>query len=497
MVAVFPWLDHGVALVCLAAVCGVANTIVEEDSHTYHFCRNAGTKVLGEHLSFTLLPAELTVAWHTNGLVCGKPCVHWALSRDHLEQGFDEQDRLNKSCGETQEYLVSPNTTAYVYHAIIGPLRPGQRYFYQVYHSASHNISNGIPVSFSMDTISGEIFEFVAPVKDPAPSATRHQTRVLFFGDSGNSEEWHNGTVPAVASEVASGNISMVIHTGDMAYYAEDDGGQRGGMHAEELSNATGHIVPLMTVPGNGDVFCYRPPGIPTWAACTEDYQRRYIMPGWNRTHSLWSAFDLGSVHYLLLDSEAQTWCNANQNQSEQLIFAEEDLMRVDRTQVPWVVVVLHRPLYSSCANVKEQQMMRDGFAALLLKYRVDLVLNGHVHSYERTWPVKGDYNESDNATVQHGDGISLELYIDPVYPVHVIAGTAGNGESIDDCTHDAGVYNWTFSAVRSNDIGYGRLEAHNRSHLEIDFFSVTQGKVLDSFVIQRTYRNTSHVDIL
>ena len=27
-----------------------------------------------------------------------------------------------------------------------------------------------------------------------------------------------------------------------------------------------------------------RPPGIPEWAACTEDYQRRYIMPGWNRT---------------------------------------------------------------------------------------------------------------------------------------------------------------------------------------------------------------------
>ena len=30
-------------------------------------------------------------------------------------------------------------------------------------------------------------------------------------------------------------------------------------VHAEELSNATGHAVPLMTIPGNGDVFCYRP----------------------------------------------------------------------------------------------------------------------------------------------------------------------------------------------------------------------------------------------
>ena len=28
-------------------------------------------------------------------------------------------------------------------------------------------------------------------------------------------------------------------------------------------------------------------------------------MPGWNRSHSLWSSFTIGKVHYLLLDSEA------------------------------------------------------------------------------------------------------------------------------------------------------------------------------------------------
>lgn len=137
---------------------------------------------------------------------------------------------------------------------------------------------------------------------------------------------------------------------------------------------------------------------------------------------------------------------------------------------------------------------MRDGFANLLVKHSVDVVLNGHVHSYERSWPVMGDYNTSVNATVQHGDGISLSRYIDPIFPVHVIAGTAGNSESVDDCTADAALYNWTFSAVRSNDIGYGRLQAQNSSHLEIEFYSVTQGKVLDSFVIQHTHRIAHHI---
>ena len=77
--------------------------------------------------------------------------------------------------------------------------------------------------------------------------------------------------MPAVAAEVGRGGVAAIIHTGDMAYYAKADGGRRGGTHAEELSNATGHSTALMTVVGNGDVFCYRAPGIPEWASCTED----------------------------------------------------------------------------------------------------------------------------------------------------------------------------------------------------------------------------------
>eukprot|EP00037_Helgoeca_nana_P022394 m.228750 g.228750 ORF g.228750 m.228750 type:complete len:316 (+) comp25985_c0_seq1:419-1366(+) len=309
--------------------------------------------------------------------------------------------------------------------------------------------------------------------------------KMLFFGDSGNSAQWSDHTVPTVAAEVADGGVAAILHTGDMAYYAKDDGGRMGGLHAEQLSNATGHAVPLMTVPGNGDVFCYRPPGIPVWSACTEDYQRRYIMPGWNRTHSLWSSFSVGLVHVILLDSEARTWCSASQNHTEQREFMEADLSAVDRGTHPWVVAVVHRPLYTSCLNGEEQQMMRDGFADLFERYNVDVVLNGHVHSYERTLAVTGDYNDTTNATVDYA-GPDRSVYIRPKYPVHVVAGTAGNGESIDDCSKQADANNWTFSVFRSNDVGYGRLVVPNRTHLQIEFFSVTQDSVLDMFWIQK-----------
>ena len=100
--------------------------------------------------------------------------------------------------------------------------------------------------------------------------------------------------------------------------------------------------------------------------------------------------------------------------------------------------------------------------------------------------PVTGDYSNTSNATVQSDAGITLDRYVNPKSPVHVVAGTAGNGESIDDCSKDAARYNFTFSAVRSNDIGYGRLRARNASHLEVGFYSVSQSKQLDHFWIER-----------
>jgi len=406
----------------------------------------------GEHLAFGTTPGTLTVAWHTT-TAAGTPVVRWAPVGRAVAAVTAE--------GVSASYLIAPNASAYVHRVVIGPIPPG-RYTYRAGHAGG---AEGTPFPFEV----------------PRPGAT---ARLIFFGDSGNSHQWADGTVPAVASEVAAGAVSAVVHTGDMAYYSKDDGGQMGGIHAEQLSNATGHSVPLMTVVGNGDVFCYRPPGIPAWAACTEDYQRRYIMPRWDQSHSLWSSFSVGLVHVILLDSEAKTWCQATQNHSVQRAFMEADLAGVDRHAHPWLLAVVHRPLYTSCLNGGEQQAMRDGFADLFERYRVDVVLNGHVHSYERTWPVRGDYNESTNATVDRSG--TLAVYRDPQYPVHVVAGTAGNGESIDDCSEQADAHRWSFSAVRSNDIGYGRLAAPNATHLELEFFSVTQHATIDRFAIER-----------
>ena len=111
----------------------------------------------------------------------------------------------------------------------------------------------------------------------------------------------------------------------------------------------------------------------------------------------------------------------------------ESDLAAVDRALHPWVIAVVHRPLYTSCLNHKEQSTMQQQFGDLFLAHKVDVVLSGHVHSYERTWPTMGGYSNVSNATSQVYPDRSV--YVDPRYPVYVVSGAAGNGESVDNCT--------------------------------------------------------------
>lgn len=56
----------------------------------------------------------------------------------------------------------------------------------------------------------------------------------------------------------------------------------------------------------------------------------------------------------------------------------KQDLASVDRRRTPWVIVMSHRPMYSS-ASSSYQKNVRDAFESLLLQYGVDAYLSGYV----------------------------------------------------------------------------------------------------------------------
>lgn len=63
-----------------------------------------------------------------------------------------------------------------------------------------------------------------------------------------------------------------------------------------------------------------------------------------------------------------------------------EELKRVDREKTPWLIVLMHVPIYNSNeAHFMEGESMRAVFEEWFIGHKVDIIFAGHVHAYERS----------------------------------------------------------------------------------------------------------------
>ncbi|UCH34730.1 MAG: metallophosphoesterase family protein [Armatimonadota bacterium] len=111
-------------------------------------------------------------------------------------------------------------------------------------------------------------------------------------------------------------------------------------------------------------------------------------------------SFDYGNAHFVAVDTNQDV-----SPDSPQYRWLEKDLRRADER---WKFVFHHHPLYSSDLNdygdtTKEQSTLGHlnlrHLARLYENYGVDVVFVGHIHSYERTWPMRG-------GKVNHNGGV-------------------------------------------------------------------------------------------
>ena len=124
--------------------------------------------------------------------------------------------------------------------------------------------------------------------------------------------------------------------------------------------------------------------------------------------------FDYGNLSVFLLDSQ-----RTFRESSEDYRWLERELARNKAT---WKIVMLHKPAYSSDENdfgdtAETRSRLGDLNARRLVplyeKHRVDIVWSGHIHTYERTWPLKDGKSVSPKKGVLYmvtgGGGGSLE----------------------------------------------------------------------------------------
>jgi 3',5'-cyclic AMP phosphodiesterase CpdA len=94
-----------------------------------------------------------------------------------------------------------------------------------------------------------------------------------------------------------------------------------------------------------------------------------------------WYSFDYAGAHFAMLDSTIL--------QEQQADWLRADLAKVDRRTTPWIFVAFHYPPYS-CSNHGSDMSVRTRWQPVFDEFKVDIVLTGHDHNYERSLPLRG-----------------------------------------------------------------------------------------------------------
>ena len=105
-------------------------------------------------------------------------------------------------------------------------------------------------------------------------------------------------------------------------------------------------------------------------------------------------SFNQKNVHFLALSTET-----SYDEDSEQYAFAKQDLLKniLKIHFIDWIIVFYHRYIYGSGSGLEEEKDFRETYHPLFDKYKVDLALQGHLHVYERTYPITFNNDDEDS----------------------------------------------------------------------------------------------------
>ncbi|RDW61121.1 purple acid phosphatase family protein [Aspergillus mulundensis] len=267
--------------------------------------------------------------------------------------------------------------------------------------------------------------------------------------------------------------------------------------------------IPNGTAPATNLTYYSCPPSQRNFTA----FQHRFRMPGAETggVGNFWYSFDYGLAHFVSLDGETdfasspfstlardrtgnETRARPEETETTdsgpfgaidgdreddneayaQVQWLARDLAAVDRARTPWVFVMSHRPMYSS-AYSSYQTNVRKAFEELLLRYGVDAYLSGHIHWYERMYPM------TLNGTVDESAVVSNHTYLanTGVSMTHIVNGMAGNIESHSEFDEGEGLTEITAKLDRTH-YGFSKLTVVNETVVTWEFVKGEDGSTGD-----------------
>ncbi len=245
---------------------------------------------------------------------------------------------------------------------VLDGLEPDEPYFYKL------ELTDDTGQAIGTDTLS---FQTAAPRGTPISFAIISDTQD------------NPGVAGTLAGYIWGQRPGFVVHPGDLT----GTGSSKGDWTEEFFSGGMGDLLSRVTM-------------YPVLGNHEEDarhYYRYFSLPD----PEYYYKFSQGDADFFMIDTNRDVSPG-----SEQYDWLQREL---SASEARWKFAVHHHPPYSSDENdygdtwkgrsTRGDLRVRQ-LSALYDEHGVDLVMNGHIHSYERTWPIVGGRVVSDGGTV-------------------------------------------------------------------------------------------------
>ena len=197
------------------------------------------------------------------------------------------------------------------------------------------------------------VFNVPRPLLSGAKLVPETKLDIAFYGDSRSDPKTHQ----QIVSQIIKTKPDIVFHLGD---FVDDSNSEAEWQLVRSIVAPLQEQSKFYSIPGNHELE-------------SEIYYRYFSKDA----KAKWSSIDQGGAHIILLNSNLPL-----AKDSEQYRWLEEDLIATDDSR--FKIVILHHALLSVGSHAFDDLAFQSDLLELFVRQRIDLVVSGHEHNYER-----------------------------------------------------------------------------------------------------------------
>ena len=292
---------------------------------------------------------ELNFAWYSNVLAA-------ASAVQVAEKSAMIGDEFPVDAATTFTGTVSPAVSGcYSNKVIVTGLAQSTKYIYRVGDGSEENWS--------------PVYEFTTNGTDSFSCLVVGDVQIGAGNTSTDILGWRNTMTKAVGQFPEA---SFLLSLGDQVETSSNENEYTGFFSPTELRNLP--VAPLLGNHDNGSAnygYHFNLPNLSTEYGITHPGSSDYY-------------FTYGNALFMVLNSN-NTSCASHEAFIQETVEENPDAV--------WKVVMFHHDIYGSASHSLESGIiaLRQGLYPVFDKYNINLVLNGHDHSYTRTYMMYGD----------------------------------------------------------------------------------------------------------